>query len=548
MLDLEATARTRFPSWFLGARAPVARALVRQVARFARIDDAARLLDSHAHLHGFELVEALLQSLDAGYLVDPIERQRIPEAGPVVVCSNHPLGLLDALALLHCVGQVRRDVRIVANDLLGSIAGLRGLLLPVRVLGGAVTADSVRAIDDALAARRAVLVFPAGEVARLGWRGVREAPWQRGFVWFAARAGAPVVPAHVRARNSSWFYAAAAIAAPLGTALLPREAVARKGQRMTIRIGHALATEHARDPVAALALVGHVRAAVDAIARGTPGRGAVAPVAHVVAHADIVRDVARLPCLAVFGARRIHAGRVAPGSALMAEIGRLRELTFRAVGEGSGEPRDLDRFDADYDHIVLWDTEACRIVGAYRMAPCARILAERGESGLYTSTLFEYDAQLRTQLPHSLELGRSFVQPAYRGSRSLDLLWTGIGAYLRTQSAVRWLFGPVSISAALPPAARDQLVAYYRAYHGAPAREVCARVPYRPPGDSTQFGALDADAAMRVLRANLAALGADVPCCIATTSSSATPVASSSWRSAWTRRSPDASTGSCRWT
>ena len=196
---------------------------------------------------------------------------------------------------------------------------------------------------------------------------------------------------------------------------------------------------------------------------------------------------------------------------LIAELGRLREATFRAVGEGSGRSRDLDRYDAWYDHIVLWDTDAWEIVGAYRIAPCARVLAEHGEDGLYTASLFRYDATLRAQLPRALELGRSFVQPAYRSHRSLDLLWSGIGAYLRTQPDARWLFGPVSISAALPPAARELLVAYYERFHGAPQRTVAAHRPVTAPAAAVAFGDLDAGAAMRVLRANLAALGAEVP-------------------------------------
>lgn len=509
LLDLEAAAAARFPAWFAGRRATATRAFVRGLARFVRLDEASATVSRHAHLAGLELVEALLVDLEAGYFVDPIERQRIPERGRVVIVANHPLGAIDALALLHCVGQVRRDVRIVANDVLAAIGGLAPLLLPVRNLGGGASRDSVRAIEAALADDEAVIVFPAGVVARAGWRGIRDGRWQRGFARFAAQSGAPVLPVHVRGRNSAFFYCAAAFAGPFGAALLPREALARRGVRVTLRVAP---LRPAPDAGTRRDVVAEVRADVESIGRGRDRRDATPPVAHASARVDVARELAALPCLGTLGgSRRVHAGRLAPGSALLAEIGRLREATFRAVGEGSGQARDLDRFDAWYDHIVLWDADACEVLGAYRVAPCARVITERGEDGLNTRSLFDYDATLRQQLPHALELGRSFVQPAYWGSRSLDLLWCGIGAYLRTQPGVRWLFGPVSISGALPPAARDQLVAYYDAYHGARGRQVLARRPYLPHREATPFGALDADAAMRVMRANLAALGAEVP-------------------------------------
>jgi hypothetical protein len=168
-----------------------------------------------------------------------------------------------------------------------------------------------------------------------------------------------------------------------------------------------------------------------------------------------------------------------PESAVIREIGRLRELSFRKVGEGTGRRRDLDRFDQHYRHLVLWDDEALEIAGAYRLGEGGRILEQRGVEGFYSATLFNYNAPFLRYLEGSLELGRSFVQPRYWGSRALDYLWQGLGAYLRHHTEIRYLYGPVSISAHYPRAARDMLVYFYRHYFG--DDEACADSsnPYR---------------------------------------------------------------------
>jgi hypothetical protein len=160
------------------------------------------------------------------------------------------------------------------------------------------------------------------------------------------------------------------------------------------------------------------------------------------------------------------------------EIGRLRELAFRRVGEGTGARRDLDRHDLYYRHLVLWDDQALAIAGAYRLGEAGAILRDRGVHGLYSASLFEFAPSALPLLSRSVELGRSFVPPAYQGSRSLDLLWQGIGAYLGTRPEVTHLFGPVSLSATLPLEAREWIVHFHAHYFGVHGPGVpCAGVP-----------------------------------------------------------------------
>ena len=510
MRDLQAQLAERFPRWFHGRRGRLVGRLVRGLGRWSRLPEAADFLETHGHLRGLAFVEVALRYLDVRYTVDQVERERIPEAGRLLIVANHPCGALDALALLHLVGSVRPDVRILANDLLASVTPLRELLLPLRILGGRPTPESLRAVEEALEKEQCVIVFPAGEVSRLGWRGVRDGRWRRGFLRFARSSGAPVLPVRVQARNSALFYGVSALNKAAATALLPRELFSRRGSRVHLRVGQAQRIEAGETDAGALV---RVRQALMAIgSRREPHAPGPEPIAHAVDRRLLVRELAKLPLLgSTPDGKRIHAGRLDPDSPLLREIGRLRELTFRAVGEGTGKRLDLDAYDAWYDHLVLWDGEALEIAGGYRVAPGERVYAEKGFAGFYTASLFKYPCHLLPRLAQGMELGRSFVAPAYQGSRSLDYLWLGIGAYLRHQPGVRYLFGPVSISGALPLPAREQMVAYYSRYFGDGREGVAANQPFRFLAAPPDFGELGADEAFRLLKANLGALGTRVP-------------------------------------
>lgn len=509
---LEQRLAERYPAWFAGARGWISRPLLRGFGRFSKLEQASGFLAAHAHLRGFSFVEAALDFLRVRYTVDQVERARIPQTGRLLLVANHPAGAADALALLHLVGSVRRDVRIVANEVLSEIPSLGDLLLPIRVFGGRPSADSLRVIDQALAAEQCVIVFPAGEVSRLGWRGVVDGQWRRGFVRFARGNGAPVLPIRISARNSALFYGASALYRPAGLALLPREIMARKGARISVRIGLPMTLPEERDERKALA---SVRQALYAIgSRREATACGPQPLVHAVDRAALMVELKAMERLGqTSDGKRIYCGHLGADSPLLREIGRLRELTFRAVGEGTGRPLDVDAFDTWYEHIVLWDHEALEIAGAYRVARGNEVFAERGIDGFYTRTLFRFPCALLPRLAEGMELGRSFVTPAYQGSRSLDYLWLGIGAYLRAHPEVRYLYGPVSISADLPISAREQLVAYYSRYYGAQASTPAAEAkrPFRFLAAPPCFGELDADASFRVLKSNLEALGSRVP-------------------------------------
>jgi len=512
MRKFEQQLQQRFPHWFRGRRATLARPLLRAIGRWSKFDAIAGHLDAHGHLRDFDFVRSSLEFLQARYLADPAELRRIPASGRLLIVANHPSGALDALALLDAVSQVRRDVKIVANDLLSALEPLSGLLLPIRIVGGRAGAQSLGAVEQALREECCVIVFPAGEVARLGLRGVTDGRWRRGFLRFARATDTPVLPVRIEARNSALFYGASVLFRPAGTALLAREMFARRARRIALRIGHPLRLPAGGKPTE---LLRRVRRELHAI--GTPHERAAPvgsePLIDAIDPALVRAGVESLHSLGqTLDGKQIRLGHLSAGSPLLREIGRLRELTFRAVGEGTGLRLDVDLYDSWYEHIVLWDAAASKIAGAYRLARGSAVLPERGLAGLYTASLFEYGDDALPRLQQGMELGRSFVAPEYWGSRSIDYLWQGIGAYLQAHPEVRYLFGPVSISAALPVDAREQIVAYYARYYG--ARERCAqsRQPFVYRAAPPQFGDdLDAATAFRVLRNNLDALGATLP-------------------------------------
>jgi putative hemolysin len=514
MQTLEQQIVERWPQWFRGRRRMVAQPLLRTLGRWSRLDEAYEFLQANSHLRGFDFVAATLDYLGARYSVDQVERKRIPETGRLLIVANHPSGALDALALLDFVGGVRRDVKIVANDFLTSIEPLRDLLLPVRILGGKPGTDSIAAIEQALENEQCVIVFPAGEVARLGPGGVTDTRWRRGFLRFARSTGAPVLPVRIEARNSALFYGASVLFKPAATALLAREMFKRAGRRIGLRIGSLMQVDpHAK----AETELAKVRNALYAIGRRRDAQAdaaepSVEPLIAPVERAALRAAIAQMQTLGeTSDGKRIMVGKLAADSPALREIGRLRELTFRKVGEGTGRRIDVDTFDPHYEHIVVWDEAATQIAGAYRVMRGASALATRGMTGLYTASLFDYAEDALPRIAEGMELGRSFVAPEYWGSRSIDYLWQGIGAYLRTHPRVRYLFGAVSISAVLPLAAREQIVAYYQRYYGAGNGEVASKQPFRYLSAPPSFNELDADTAFGVLKNNLDALGASVP-------------------------------------
>lgn len=518
MISIEESFYSKFPRLAEGAGRVLSQPMVGLARRIACEDQVNTLLANLGERSGLEYVEHALELLGARYQVALTDRENIPAEGRVVIVANHPLGAVDALALLHLVGSVRRDAKFLVNDILLQLKGLAPLLVPCDVFGGGQRGQ-LRAAYRCLEEEQALIVFPAGEVSRLRPNGVRDGRWSDGFLRFARRCGAPVLPVHIAARNSPTFYGVSMLAKPLVTLMLPREMFASEQGSIIITVG-------AQIPPVALFdsglderhLAQRLRAHVYRLAKRKPPKFVTSgAIAHPENPQAVRRELARAERLgATTDGKQILLLDSTPDNAALREIGRLRELSFRKVGEGTGLKRDLDRYDPWYRHIVLWDEQALEIAGAYRLGEAWRIVPERGLEGLYSASLFEFSPAAREVLAAGLELGRSFVHPRHWGSRSLDYLWQGIGAYLRTRPEVRYLLGPVSLSISLGETARAWIVHYYRHYYRDAENLACSRNPYRVAPEvaaeaEAAWAGLDAREGLARLKQQLDALDTALP-------------------------------------
>jgi putative hemolysin len=516
MLRVEQALTERLP--WLAQHPMIRRPVAGMLGRLADESGFNRTLDRIGNAYGLAFAEKSLEVLGCSYHVVQREREHIPVEGAVLIVANHPLGMLDAMALVNLIGSVRQDVRILGNDLLASIPQLKPVLLPVDVFGSGA-ASRLRNVYRALDRGEALIVFPAGEVSRMGPAGVRDGRWSEGFARLAMRSNAPVLPIHVAARNSAVFYGLSMLAKPLSTAMLPREAVATHVSRIGFSVGALVGADELekRSHGSAQRAADLMRRHVYRLGRR---RGLIFGGQIALAHPEPVDRVAmelaqseKLADLA--DGKQLIVLKGSSDSVALREIGRLRELTFRKVGEGTNTRRDVDSFDAHYEHLVLWDPKALRIVGSYRVGHCGHVIATRGMSGLYTSSLFQYSPALESRLAQGLELGRSFITPAYWRSRALDQLWQGIGLYLQRHPDVRYLFGPVSMSVNLPLQAREWIAAAHQHYFGAPGL-AAARQPFRVSQDvlegvRRELEGLDAESGLGKLRHHLDALGVTLP-------------------------------------
>ena len=516
MLRIERSLSERLP--WLAQHPSIRRPMAGMLGRLADEDGFNRVLDRVGDSEGLDFVERVLDVLGTSYHVNQRERENIPVDGALLVVANHPLGMQDALALLQLVSSVRSDVRILGNDWLAVVPPLRKLLLPIDVFGNGATSrlrDVYRALDNG----EALIVFPAGEVSRVGPAGVRDGRWSDGFARLSRRSKAPVLPVHIAARNSTMFYGLSMLAKPLSTAMLPREAVAAGERRIGFSIGALVSAEELqrRSGGSSEQAARLMRRHVYRVGRHRgPIFGGQAPLAHPEPAERVAAELQQAEKLADLNdGKQAWLFKGALDSTVMREIGRLRELTFRKVGEGTGARRDLDAYDPHYEHLVLWDTKALRIVGSYRLGHGGQLIAARGMSGLYTSSLFHYSPALESRLAQGLELGRSFIAPAYWRTRALDQLWQGIGLYLQRHAELRYLFGPVSMSVSLPREAREWIAVAHQHYFGAPGlaepRQPFVVSPSMIEQVRHSLDGLDAQQGLGKLKHHLDALGVGLP-------------------------------------
>jgi putative hemolysin len=473
---------------------PPALDLAERALAFERLANIYRQLSGeHTTAAGF--AARALETLQVHFAIDPAQRALLPASGPAVVVANHPYGGIEGLFLISLLAGMRADTLIVANRLLHRIPEIRGCILPVDAFGGAGAARyNIPGLRRAVRHVRnggLLVLFPAGTVSHLHLSAGRvcDPPWSESAARLLRMCDCPVTPLHFGGGNGAVFQTLGLLHPRMRTALLSRELLGHRHRTIPVTIGRAIPAERIRDQPDDAILASSLRLATYALeARQVRPRRferRLAPLDTAVPTPLLEAEIGCLDAsqtLATSGDLTVVFARAAQIPWTLREIGRLREVSFRAVGEGTGRGSDLDDYDATYVHLVAWDRGARRIAGAYRLGHVDEIEARCGPRGLYTHSLFSYGRPFLRALGAALELGRSFVSPDYQKSfATLLLLWRAIAGYVARNPRYHVLFGPVSVSADYRPHSHALLIDFLKrhCYDATLAQLVRPRRPFR---------------------------------------------------------------------
>lgn len=470
------------------------------------LNDAYERMEFFSSLANHDNVfQNCLDCVQAHYAISGQDIRKIPKQGPLVVVANHPFGGLEGVVLGDIIFRARPDVRVLGNYLLQHLAELRQWIIPVDPFGNRsssmANAKAIKAAIRWVADGGVLVTFPAGEVAHFAWgqAKITDPKWSPHVGAIIKHAQADVLPVFFPGSNSLFFQIAGLFHPRIRTALLPHELIKKSSSAINVYIGKVIPwkklqnledneaiTEYLRNSTFFLQnrLRPLKRSFSSIMFSRLPGRHSK-PVAPAVDTALLYREIETLApeqCLIQSGGFAVYIARAQQIPQTLNEIGRLRELTFREVHEGTGQPADLDRFDPHYLHLFLWNQKKSELVGAYRLGLTDIILQNQGAKGLYTTTLFKFKRPLLDILKGAIEIGRSFVRSEYQKEYScLALLWRGIGHFVVLHPKYKILFGPVSISQDYHSFSKNLIVQFLRQnkLHQELARYVKARAPYR---------------------------------------------------------------------
>ena len=481
--------------------------------RFLRIDEVNADYDSFcSRYESGELGErnffvAVLRHLNINYEIAESDLGKIPKTGALMALGNHPYGGVDGIVLGAVLTQARPDARLLANELLCHMEGIRPYLFGVNVFGGAEAAKSnLKSMKQSLKwldSGGCVATFPSGTVSHftLNCMMVVDPAWNPHITSMAQRTSASVLPVYFPGRNSMLFQIAGLIHPLLRTLLLGREFSRMKGKTVGVRLGKPIPAsrlqgfQDVKEATQFLRLKSYVlrdRSSEPGNAKVwkfplvlTRKKQVFETIVPAIDPALMEAEVAALPddaCLFSHGVFDVYCANADQIPNTLREMGRLREITFRQIGEGTGSAIDLDEFDPHYLHLFIWNRETSEVVGAYRMGLTDGILSGIGKKGLYTTTLFKLKDEFLEELNPAIELGRSFVRPEYqRKHATLSLLWKGIGTFVGRNPQYSRLFGPVSITAEYSSISKDLMVQFLKEnkFHPSFSKLVKARHPHR---------------------------------------------------------------------
>ncbi|WP_024789581.1 MULTISPECIES: lysophospholipid acyltransferase family protein [unclassified Lebetimonas] len=478
MLNINKTVLKKYPQ-LKKLPKPVSKGVIKTINKIVHKNEIDEFLKEFPQKEPFTFIEEALEKLNFSYKYTVSEIENIPVNGRIIIIANHPTGILDTFCLIDLVKKVRKDIKVMANNLL-LLEQLKSILIGVDNFDNKITKASLSNINKSLHNEEAVIIFPSGEVSRPTPTGIRDGKWHKGFLHFAKHNKAPILPVFIKAKNSKIFYSMSLINKNLSSLLLFNEMFKKKNSHLEFKIGELIPFDSFDNKIDEQYQVKLFKKHLYKIGKNKKEvYQTQKPIIHPVDKKELKDELKRCEVLGkTTDGKIIYLYKYSPDSVILKEIARLREYTFRKVGEGTGKRKDKDKYDYYYDHIILWNEDELEIVGSYRIGNGEFIYKKFKEKGFYTNTLYEFGDEFIKILPNAIELGRSFVVPKYWGSRALDLLWQGIGAYIKSKNNIRYLFGPVSLSTEIPLFAQEMIIYYFDKYYGKNKHLVKAKNPF----------------------------------------------------------------------
>jgi putative hemolysin len=436
--------------------------------KILKISTLNKVYNRNKHLKDVDFLNGILDDLQIKFEIPEEDLKRLPKEGAYITISNHPLGGIDGVLLLKLMLEREPNFKIIANFLLHRIEPLRKYIMPVNPFENHRDAkSSVVGIKETLrhlSDGKPLGMFPAGEVSTYkDGKLMVDKPWEEGAIKVIRKAQVPVVPIYFHAKNSRLFYLLSKISGTFRTAKLPSEVFSQKHRAIKVRIGKAISVSEQNEHATLEEYSEFLRRKTYMLANPFEKESPFLPTPtlklpkspkKIVTAANGQKMIAEVDALRSTDCRLLQSKNyevffteAAKIPNILHEIGRLREITFREVGEGTNESIDLDKHDQYYHHLFLWDNDANKIAGAYRMGLGSEIYPKYGINGFYLNDLFRFEPELYDMMSKSIEMGRAFIIKEYQQKpMPLFLLWKGIIHTTLRYPEHKFLLGGVSIS------------------------------------------------------------------------------------------------------
>lgn len=450
-----------------------------------KINDVNKLYAKYSELDGLAFVDAILDSLGITIEYDEATLKNIPKEGAFIAIANHPFGGIEGLILLKMLAKVRPDAKLMANFILKKIPNLSEYFIAVNPFENVSNNSSISGIKSTLELLNSgspIGIFPAGEVSAYDTKTQRvmDKQWNPVVGKLISKAKVPVLPIYFHGNNGLLFNILGVIHPTLRTAKLPSELFNKKGYKIKMRIGKAIQANELKQFSSTEKLLTYLRARTYALRSGISSSEVKkffgsnlfkiynraqtivqeTPTELIEREIEFIRADKHVMSEKNYD---VFLSSAASMPNIINEIGRLREITFREIGEGTNKKIDLDEYDFYYNHLFIWDREAKKIVGAYRVGKGDEIYFRYGVKGFYISNLFKIKPGFHNLMKSGLELGRSFVRKEYQQKPlPLFLLWKGLLMFSMNNPSYRYMFGPVSISNNFTKLSKTLIIEYIR--------------------------------------------------------------------------------------